>query len=175
MLQAFPEYDEAKVDAQAMQDLEWVKQFIIAIRNIRGEMDISPSKPISILLKNVGAAEQRRLDENQQFLSSLAKLEAITLLAADEEAPISATSLLGDMEILIPMAGLIDKDAEIARISKQMDKVQKELDRVAGKLNNEKFVSNAPEAVIAKEQEKLAEFESTIAKLVAQRSRIEAI
>ena len=175
MLQAFPEYDAAKVDAQSMQDLEWVKQFIIAIRNIRGEMDISPSKPISILLKNVGAEEQRRLDENQQFLSSLAKLEAITILSDNEEAPISATSLLGDMEILIPMAGLIDKDAEIARINKQMEKVQKDLDRVSGKLNNEKFVGKAPEAVIAKEREKQAEFESTIAKLDAQKARIESI
>ncbi|QUM78080.1 valine--tRNA ligase [Moritella sp. 24] len=175
MLQAFPEYDAAKVDAQSMQDLEWVKQFIIAIRNIRGEMDISPSKPISILLKNVGTEEQRRLDENQQFLSSLAKLEAITILSDNEEAPISATSLLGDMEILIPMAGLIDKDAEIARINKQMEKVQKDLDRVSGKLNNEKFVGKAPEAVIAKEREKQAEFESTIAKFKAQKARIESI
>ena len=175
MLQAFPEHDAAKVDAQSMQDLEWVKQFIIAIRNIRGEMDVSPSKPISILLKNVGTEEQRRLDENQQFLSSLAKLEAITILSEDEEAPISATSLLGNMEILIPMAGLIDKDAEITRINKQMEKVQKDLDRVAGKLNNEKFVGKAPEAVIAKEREKQAEFENTIAKFIAQKGRIESI
>ena len=175
MLQAFPEFDADKVDAQSMQDLEWVKKFIVAVRNIRGEMDISPSKPISILLKNVGTEEQRRLDENQQFLSSLAKLEAITILANNEEAPISATSLLGDMEILIPMAGLIDKDAEIARINKQMEKVQKDLDRVSGKLNNEKFVGKAPEAVIAKEREKQAEFESTIAKLDAQKARIESI
>jgi len=175
MLQAFPEFDADKVDAQSMQDLEWVKKFIVAVRNIRGEMDISPSKPISILLKNVGSEEQRRLDENQQFLSSLAKLEAITILSDSEEAPISATSLLGDMEILIPMAGLIDKDAEIARINKQMEKVQKDLDRVSGKLNNEKFVGKAPEAVIAKEREKQAEFESTIAKLDAQKARIESI
>lgn len=175
MLQAFPEFDADKVDAQSMQDLEWVKKFIIAIRNIRGEMDISPSKPISILLKNVGPEEQRRLDENQQFLSSLAKLATITLLSDNEEAPISATSLLGNMEILIPMAGLIDKDAEIARLNKQMEKVQKDLDRVSGKLNNEKFVGKAPEAVIAKEREKLAEFETTIAKFEAQKARIESI
>ncbi|MDX2321032.1 MAG: valine--tRNA ligase [Moritella sp.] len=175
MLQAFPEFDADKVDAQSMQDLEWVKKFIVAVRNIRGEMDISPSKPISILLKNVGTEEQRRLDENQQFLSSLAKLEAITILGDNEEAPISATSLLGDMEILIPMAGLIDKDAEITRINKQMEKVQKDLDRVSGKLNNEKFVGKAPEAVIAKEREKQAEFESTIAKFEAQKARIESI
>ncbi len=175
MLQAFPGYQADKVDAQAMEDLEWVKQFIVAIRNIRGEMDISPSKPIPVLLKNVGATEQRRLDENQQFLSSLAKLDNITILAEGEEAPISATSLLGEMEILIPMAGLIDKDAEIARIAKQMEKVQKDLDRVSGKLSNEKFVNNAPEAVITKEREKLAELESTVSKLAEQKARIEAI
>ena len=115
MIQAFPQFDKSKWDQQAIDDLEWVKQFIVAIRNIRGEMDISPSKPLPVLLKNVNASDQRRLTEIEQFLSSLAKLESITVLADDEQGPASASAVVGDLSLLIPMAGLINKEAELAR------------------------------------------------------------
>ena len=105
----------------------------------------------------------------------LARLEGVTLLAEGEEAPASATALVGEMEILIPMAGLIDKDAELARISKAMEKIEKDAARTKGKLSNEKFVSNAPEAVIEKERAKLADAESQLAKLSAQRDTIAAL
>ncbi len=175
MLQAFPEYDESKVDAKAMADLEWVKQFILAIRNIRGEMDISPSKPLSVLLANVDADDKRRLDENQAFLASLAKLEDVTVLANKDEAPASATAFIGNLEIMIPMAGLIDVEAELARIAKQLEKAEKGLEQVEKKLANEKFVSNAPEAVLAKEKEKLAEYSDAKAKLLEQKAKIESL
>jgi valyl-tRNA synthetase len=87
----------------------------------------------------------------------------------------SATALIGEMELLIPMAGLIDKDAELARLQKALDKVSADLGRVQGKLSNEKFVGKAPAAVIDKEKAKLAEFEVTKAKLEKQKAEIESL
>ena len=175
MIQAFPQFNENNCDQQAIDDLEWVKQFIIAIRNIRGEMDISPSKAIPVLLKNVNENDQRRLNENEQFLSSLAKLESITVLAESEQGPASASALVGDLSVLIPMAGLIDKEAELARLDKAMDKLEKDAARTRGKLGNEKFVGKAPAAVIDKEKAKLADAESALVKMQEQKDQIAAL
>ena len=175
MVQAFPVQDAAKQDEQVLADIEWVKKFIVGIRNIRGEMDISPNKPLNALLKNVSAEDSRRLEAAKAFLDKLSKLETVTILKDGEEAPASATALVGEMEILIPMAGLIDKDAELARITKAMDKVDKDVSRTRGKLGNDKFVSNAPDAVIEKERAKLEEGEKQLEKLKAQYETIAAL
>ncbi|AGP79027.1 valyl-tRNA ligase [Alteromonas mediterranea 615] len=175
MVQAFPEVDAAKQDDKVLADIEWVKKFIVGIRNIRGEMDISPNKPLNALLKNVSDEDARRLDAAKAFLDKLSKLETVTILKDGEEAPASATALVGEMEILIPMAGLIDKDAELARITKAMEKIEKDVSRTRGKLGNEKFVSNAPEAVIEKERGKLEEGEKALAKLKEQFDTIQAL
>ena len=173
MLQPYPAYQPEQVDATAMADLEWVKQFIVAIRNIRAEMDIAPSKPLEVLLVNSSDSDQRRLADNENFLLNMAKLASITL--AEGELPPTVTQLVGSMEVRIPMAGLIDKDAELARLGKQLEKTEQELQRVSGKLANEGFVAKAPEAVIAKERAKQAELEATLEKLNAQRRSIEAL
>ena len=175
MVQAFPEVEAAKQDDNVLADIEWVKKFIVGIRNIRGEMDISPNKPLNALLKNVSDEDARRLDAAKAFLDKLSKLETVTILKDGEEAPASATALVGEMEILIPMAGLIDKDAELARITKAMEKIEKDVSRTRGKLGNEKFVSNAPEAVIEKERAKLEEGEKALAKLKEQFETIKAL
>ncbi len=175
MVQAFPQFDESKCDQQAIDDLEWVKQFIVAIRNIRGEMDISPSKSLPVLLKNVNANDQRRLAENEQFLSSLAKLESIKILSDDEQAPASASAIVGDLSVLIPMAGLINKEAELARLDRAIDKLETDAARTRGKLSNENFVGKAPAAVIDKEKAKLAEAESALIKMLEQKAQIAAL
>ena len=175
MVQAFPQFNEDNCDQKAIDDLEWVKQFIIAIRNIRGEMDISPSKELPVLLKNVNENDQRRLDENEQFLSSLAKLESITVLSDDEQGPASASAVVGDLSVLIPMAGLIDKAAELARLDKAIDKLEKDAAKTRGKLANENFVGKAPAAVIEKEKAKLADAESVLAKMQEQKEQIAAL
>ena len=175
MVQAFPQFNESNCDQQAIDDLEWVKQFIVAIRNIRGEMDISPSKSLPVLLKNVNENDQRRLTENKQFLSALAKLETITVLDDSEQAPASASAVVGDLSVLIPMAGLIDKAAELARLDKAIEKLEKDAARTRGKLSNENFVGKAPAAVIDKEKAKLAEAESTLAKMHEQKAQIAAL
>ena len=172
MVQAFPQFNEANCDQQAIDDLEWVKQFIIAIRNIRGEMDIAPSKALPVLLKNVNDNDKRRLTENEQFLSSLAKLESIEILNDDEQGPASASAVIGDLSLLIPMAGLIDKEAELARLDKGIEKLEKDAAKTRGKLGNENFVGKAPAAVIEKEKAKLAEAESALAKMLEQKAQI---
>ena len=165
MLAAFPEFDASKVDEQAMADIEWVKQVIVAVRNIRAELNIAPSKPLNALLKHVSEQDKLRLEANQAFFTTLAKLESMTVLSADEQAPMSTTALIGEMELLIPMAGLIDVEAEMARIDKQLEKLEKEVSRIKGKLSNEGFVAKAPAAVIEKEKAKLVELERDMEKL----------
>jgi valyl-tRNA synthetase len=172
MVQSYPQFNDTLCDQHAIDDLEWVKHVVIAIRNIRGEMDISPSKPLPVLLKNVNAEDKRRLNENQQFLSALAKLERIEVLADNDNGPASATAVIGDMSLLIPMAGLIDKDAELARLTKAVEKLEKDIARTEGKLGNENFVSKAPAVVIEKEKSKLCEAKSALAKLLIQKAQI---
>lgn len=175
MVQPFPEQDTALQDEQVLADIEWVKRFIVGIRNIRGEMDISPNKPLQAKLRNVSDEDRRRIDTARVFIDRLARLESIDILEEGEQAPPSATAIVGDMEILIPMAGLIDKDAELARLTKAIDKTEKDLSRVQGKLANEKFVSNAPDAVIEKERSKLDEAEKQLSKLKEQYQTISAL
>jgi valyl-tRNA synthetase len=175
MNQPYPVANNDKFDAAAETEIEWLKGVITGVRNIRGEMGISPAKELSVLLQNGGPEDLTRLNANRTFLCKLAALESITWLNADDEAPMSATQLVGKMEVLVPMAGLINKDAELARLQKELDKLQKEIGRIKGKLSNEKFVSNAPEAVIAKEREKMAASQSSFDKLQEQYAKIEAL
>lgn len=175
MIQAFPEQSADAFDEDALKDVEWMKSFIVGIRNIRGEMDISPNQPVPVLLKNASEADLRRLKDCDLFLASMAKLESVTVLGAGDKGPASATALVGEMEVLIPMAGLIDKDAELARINKALEKIEKDYARTEGKLSNENFVSKAPEAVIAKEKAKLDEFKMQMDKLKEQQETIASL
>ncbi|QYJ98543.1 valine--tRNA ligase [Shewanella alkalitolerans] len=172
MLAEFPVYQADKVDEAAMADLEWVKQVIVAVRNIRAELNIAPSKPLNALLRSVSAQDKARVEANQTFFATLAKLESMTILADGETAPMSTTQLVGEMELLIPMAGLIDVAAEMARIDKQLEKLIGEAKRIEGKLNNQGFVAKAPEAVIEKERAKLAEFQRDMDKLGEQKAEL---
>ncbi|MCP5335433.1 MAG: valine--tRNA ligase [Oceanospirillaceae bacterium] len=175
MLALYPQPDEASVDAQAETDIQWLKGVIVALRNIRAEMGISPGKEIPVLFRNGSADDKRCLEANNTFLQNMAKLEAITWLNAGVEGPMSATALVGDMEVLVPMAGLIDKDAELNRLQKEIDKLNKEVDRIAGKLNNPAFVDKAPADVVAKEKAKIAEFEQARKTLEEQHAKIAAL
>jgi valyl-tRNA synthetase len=172
MLQPFPVADQSQVDAQADADIDWVKNVIVGVRNVRGEMNISPAKALPIYLARGDAEDKRRLEENRQFLSKLASLESITWLDDPAEAPLCATALAGDLEILVPMAGLIDVDAELARLDREIDKISIEVKKLSGKLSNAKFVNNAPAEVVAKERQKLEEFEGSVSQLQEKRSAI---
>ncbi|SFN36021.1 valine--tRNA ligase [Xenorhabdus japonica] len=175
MLQSFPEFDQTKVDELALNDLEWIKEAIIAVRNIRAEMNIAPSKPLEVLLRDANKDAQRRVAENLNFIQAMGRLASVTVLAAGEEAPVSVTKLINGAEVLIPMAGLIDKDAELVRLDKEIEKLDKEISNIEVKLANEGFVSRAPEAVVAKERERLATNNAAKEKLLAQKETIAAL
>ncbi|MFT7561402.1 MAG: valyl-tRNA synthetase [Flavobacteriales bacterium] len=173
MLSAYPEADQALIDQQALTDIEWVKDVILAIRNIRGEMNIPPSKLMPILLTNPSDTDKRCIENNGQFLLKLAKIESIDII--DGEPPLSATAFVGELEIHVPMAGLIDKEAEISRLQKEHDKHTKSLSALSGKLSNKKFVDNAPAEVVEKERNKLAEVETSLGKITDQIAKIQAL
>jgi len=175
MTQAYPEVENSLISNKAETEVEWLQTFILGIRQIRGEMNIPPSKPLPCFVQNISDIDQRCLDTYAQLLSSLAKLESIQQLSVNDDAPESATALVGEMKVLIPLAGLIDKDQEIARLNKEIEKLEKQKIQFSAKLNNEKFTNGAPEAVVNKEKEKLTSVESAIIDLSSQLKKISAL
>ncbi len=175
MLAHYPKANDNKIDQQSLSDVAWLQAVILGVRNIRGEMNISPAKDLSVFFKNGSADDQQRLQSNQQFLKKLASLENITWLNATDEAPMSATTLIGSMEILVPMAGLIDKDAEIARLTKESAKLEQDIIKTEAKLNNAAFVEKAPAEVVANERARIAEHKISVAKLREQIQKISAL
>jgi valyl-tRNA synthetase len=175
MLQPYPKADPSTRDEDAVADIEWVKSFILGIRQIRGEMDISPGKALPVLLQHASISDRERADAHALLLQRVGRVESVTVLAADEEPPAAATALLGDLRLLVPMKGVIDVDAERARLEKQREKTEAELRKAQGKLGNEKFVNNAPEAVVTQERERAAEFEKTLAQLAEQLEKLKEL
>ncbi|HNG59948.1 MAG TPA: valine--tRNA ligase, partial [Cellvibrionaceae bacterium] len=175
MLAPYPVPDTSKINLQAVADVEWVKGVITAIRTIRGEMNVPPSKKIAVFVSGGAAGTQQRVSDNNAFLKKLASLESIAYLSDNEEAPLSATALFGDVKILVPMAGIIDKQAELARLDKEIDKLKKEVERVQAKLSNPAFTDKAPADVVQKEQDKLTGYAQAIAQLTEQQGKIAAL
>ena len=170
--QAFPEPEEALFNNDAESEVEWLKEFILGIRKIRGEMNISPGKPLQCFIKSFNSKDKDYIENNKSIIFTLAKLDSIELIEANKEEPESAIALVGEMKILIPLAGLIDKDAEIDRLNKEIDKLIKLKAQFSGKLNNKKFISGAPEAVVKKEQDKLATVEKALQDMESQLEKI---
>ncbi len=175
MLQPYPIADESKIDNDAVQNTDWLMAVILGVRRIRGEMNIAPSKPLPVLLQNGSPQDAERLEINRIYLNRLARLETMTWLNPDEVAPESAMAIVGEMQILIPIAGLIDKAAELVRLDKEILKIQTELERIEVKLGNPSFVEKAPAAVLEKERARLAELQSTLGNLQAQHVKISAL
>lgn len=172
MLQAYPVADKSLIDETAEAEMQWVMAFIVGIRKIRSGMNIAPSKPLPILIQNGSSTDQERLKNNNSFLSVLAKTESITWLNEGEEAPESATSLVGEMKLLVPMAGLIDKEAELKRLDKQLEKLEKQIKGTETKLANPGFTNKAPAAVVQKEQNNLEALKGQLLQLKEQHKKI---
>lgn len=173
MLQDYPRADANRVNSQSTADVDWLKSFALAIRTIRGEMNIPPGKRIPVLLRAGGDTDKIRLNDLSAPLQQLAGLESIEWLSG--EAPPAATGLCGTLEILVPLADLIDKDAEIQRLDKEIDRLQSDIARMEGKLSNESFVAKAPEAVVEKERQKLDASGTALEKLRKQRVGLENV
>jgi valyl-tRNA synthetase len=175
MLQPYPEAAAAEADGKAVADVEWLKKFILGVRQIRGEMDISPGKRLPVILANASETDVRRAGEHASLLQRVGRVDSVTLLAAGEEPPPAATALLDELRLLVPMKGLIDVDAERKRLGKQVDKVQGDLDRARSRLDNPNFVNNAPADVVTQEKQRAAEFERQIAQLREQLEKLDEL
>ena len=175
MLQPYPEADSKWQDEDAEAELEWVKKFILGIRQIRGEFDISPGKYLPVLLLESSDNDRLFAERNALLLRRVGRVESVDTLQASEEPPMSATALLGNMRILVPMAGIIDVSAEKARISKQCERIAIDLKRSQGKLGNEKFVNNAPATIVTQEQQRVTECKRQISQLNEQLERLDTL
>jgi valyl-tRNA synthetase len=176
MLQPYPqpaaEEAEAEADSKAVADIEWLKKFILGVRQIRGEMDIPPGKPLPVILENASGTDASRAGEHALLLQRVGRVESVTLLGDDEEPPAAATALLDELRLLVPMKGMIDVEAERKRLGKQLDRVQADLDRARSKLDNPNFVNNAPADVVTQEKQRAADFERQIAQLGEQLEKL---
>ncbi|HSW93185.1 MAG TPA: valine--tRNA ligase [Gammaproteobacteria bacterium] len=172
MLQPYPQFDEQLKNTEKEAELDWLKNIVIAIRTLRSEMNISPAKQLSILFSKGTVTDQKRFADHERLILTLAKLERVTWLSANDTPPESAIALVGDLDILIPMAGLIDKAEESARLTREIAKLTKETERAETKLHNPNFVDRAPGDVVEKERAKLAELKGTLTKLEKQLEKI---
>ena len=175
MLQPYPETDETQIDSNAIAQANWMMSFILGVRRIRGEMNIAPGKPLPVLLQNGSATDRDYLTNNTIYLQKMGRLESITWLNSVDVTPESAIALVGELKILIPMAGLIDKVAELARLEKEIQKINNDLPRVKGKLSNPTFIDKAPPEVIDKEKTRLADLRSSLNNLEQQQAKIRSL
>ena len=177
MLCAFPGAASIAADAGAEPEMRWVIGFIEGVRQIRGELDIPPSRKLEVLLQNVNQSDTEYLGRNLHYLVRLAGIEPPRVLEPRQAVPIqavpiSAVALLGTLEILVPMAGLIDPAAELDRLAKRQRKTNAELAKMESKLNNAEFAKHAPPDVVAKDQQRLSELRTEIGQLTAQIARV---
>ena len=175
MSQPYPQPDEQCIDEDATSEVDWIKTFVMGVRKIRSSMNIDPRKPLPILLQNGSSGDKSRLQNNMAFLKSLGKLDSVEWLGTEDTVPESAIALVDEMKILIPMAGLIDKESELKRLEKELNSKQAELARCEGKLTNRNFVDKAPETIVEKERTRAAELTTALRNLEDQRKKIQAI
>jgi len=171
----YPEIDETLISKKSESEISWLQEFILGIRQIRGEMNISPGKPLPCFIQNLNTSDEFYIENNLSMISTLAKLENVQQLSENDSAPESATALVGEMKILIPLAGIVDKDQEILRLNKEIDKLIKHQQQLSGKLNNKKFISKAPKAVVEKEQSKISSVEKALDDLELQLKKISSL
>jgi valyl-tRNA synthetase len=175
MRSEFPTADAVAADSRAEPEMRWVMDFIEGVRQIRGEMDIAPSRKLDLLLQNCGPIDREYANRNLVYLSRLAGIMPPRILANGEAAPISAVALLGTLEILVPMAGLIDPQAELERLAKRRRRAETDLGKLTGKLDNADFARNAPADVVEKDRIRLSELRIELKQLTAQIARVTAL
>jgi valyl-tRNA synthetase len=175
MREPYPRPQPEQIDPRATEEMRWTMAVITGVRNIRGEMDISPGKPLPLLLQNGSASDKSCLEDSRHYLSVLARAESITWLDKEQEAPDSATALVGHMKVLIPLGSLIDKLAELERLGKEMQKIEKDLSKAKTKLANPDFVARAPKNVVDQENQRVRQFETALTQLRTQRAKVEAL
>lgn len=175
MIQLFPEVEERLLNEPVTEEINWLKQVITCTRNIRGEMDISFATQIPVLFHNGTEQDRTLFEKHHDLLTSLIKASELKWLSADTQAPPSAVHLMGEMQVMVPMKGLIDTDIELARLDKEIDKKRKDKDRTEGKINNPNFAAKAPQDVVEKEKTKLQEILSSLENLEEQKKKVSSL
>jgi valyl-tRNA synthetase len=168
MLASWPDTAQWSEDAAAEQSIAWLKGVVLGVRQIRGEMDISPARRVALLVRDADAADRARFTEHRQLLERLAGLESVALLEPGSAPPPAAAAVVGRLTLLVPMAGLIEPQAEVARLTKRLEKTRQEIAKATSKLANASFVDNAPPQVVATERERIEQFRATAANLERQ-------
>ncbi len=171
MLAPYPQPDPARIDEDAIAEMTRLMGIIDAVRNIRGEMNIAPAQKVPLVIEGAGA-DRRLIDDNSAALIQLARVSALTVLEPGQEAPKAAVGLVGSWKVLVPLKGLIDKEAETRRLGKEIEKIQAEITRAATKLSRPDFVERAPQAVVEEERRRLTDFEMRLQQLEGQRQRV---
>ena len=175
MTQPFPNSDTGKIDDSALTEMEWVQAVIGGVRNIRGEMNIDPNKPVTVLLQDASSGDEERLARNIKYLTSLGKFDSVSTVNEQDIPESPATALVGQMKILVPLGALIDKKAELSRLEKELVKTQKDKDRVQSKLGNPNFIERAPAEVVANERVRAEELDTALHNLESQIERVRAL
>ena len=175
MTQRFPEAASCKADEEAEQQIEWLKAVITALRNIRGEASIKPSQGIDVVLQDGDQSDRIQASNADEMLKRLANVTSIEWLESGVEPPPNALALVGDLKVMVPLAGLIDVEAERARLAKEVARCESDLQKLAGKLSNEAFVSKAPAAVVEKERQRAKDLEASLATLADQLQQLAAL
>ena len=171
----YPQTDTAQISEQTEADMAWLQELIASVRNIRGEMKLGNAVRLPVLLQNVSSDEDARLSRIKNQFKALAKVESLEIVKEGDEVPLSSSSMVGQLRVLVPMKGLIDPTAELARLGKAHEKLQKQADGIARKLGNEGFVSKAPAEVVDTEKAKLAELEGQLTAMTAQMEQLKAL
>ena len=172
MRQPYPEPDASRVDERALEDMQWVQGLVRGVRRIRGEMNVKPSLRLAALVQSPSPRDVRLLAEHRRYLHALAGLQSLERLADGTPAPKAATTLLGEMKVLIPVAGIIDVEAELARLAREIRKASQEHERGEKKLANPGFIERAPGEVVDKQRARVTELSAAIDELTAQRASL---
>jgi valyl-tRNA synthetase len=175
MLAAWPQAVDFPADSQAEADMQWLMKVVLGVRQIRGEMDISPARKLPLLLQHASASDRELAARHAALLMRLAGIEAPQLLADDVKPPPAAAAMAGSLTLLVPMAGLIDPVAELARLDKSIGKTRAEIAKAQAKLANDNFVRSAPAAVVEQERARLADFGQTLTGLERQLAQVQAL
>ncbi|PKH83016.1 valine--tRNA ligase [Psychrobacter sp. 4Bb] len=171
----YPQTDASQISEQTEADMAWLQELIASVRNIRGEMKLGNAVRLPVLLQNISSDEDARLSRIKNQFKALAKVESLEIVKEGDDVPLSSSSMVGQLRVLVPMKGLIDPTAELARLGKAHEKLQKQADGIARKLGNEGFVSKAPAEVVDAEKAKLAELEGQLTAMTAQMEQLKAL
>ena len=168
-----PDSDAVNIDAEA--EMEWLKTIIVAIRTIRNEANIPPGDSLDIVLGNTVDTDLERIQRHKPSLEKLAKVSSIRAVQSDEDQMPVLSALAGTIEVMVPMAGVVDFAKELERLEKELTRLGGEQTRLTGKLSNEKFTARAPEHVVEAERSKLAEVTTAISSVQAQKTNLELL